>query len=288
MYTFENIYKVIINWLVEFGPKIILIILGGFIIKKISSKIIREGVKRMIGPPAQNLSKNAEIKRENTLIKILNGALGIVIWITVLMMILSEVGIEIGPMLAAVGIVGVAVGFGGQYLIKDLISGFFIIIENQYRIDDVVCFGDICGLVEDISLRMTTLRDLDGKVHHVPHGEVKTVSNLSKGFARVNLNIGVAYESDIEEVEKIINKIGEDLSNDPDWKDKIREAPKFLRIDNFGDSSIDIKILGDTEPMENWSVAGELRKRIKIAFDKNGISIPYPQRTISYLEDKKD
>jgi small conductance mechanosensitive channel len=189
-------------------------------------------------------------------------------------------GVAIGPLLAAAGIAGVAVGFGGQYLIRDLISGIFIIIENQYRTGDVVCFDSTCGLVESITLRMTTLRDLDGTVHHVPHGEIKTVSNLSKHFARVNLNVGVSYFSNLEHVIEVVNRVGKEMTNDPKWKDVILKAPQFLRVDDFADSAIVIKILGDTQPLKQWEVTGELRKRLKIAFDKEGIEIPFPQRTI--------
>lgn len=275
------------QWIMSNGPSIVGILIGAFILRIVLSKVIEKTVRKAIGTTRQNMSKEAEEKRENTLIKILNGTLKVVVWIFAIMMILSNVGVEIGPLLAAAGIAGVAIGFGGQYLIRDLISGFFIIIENQYRVGDVVGFGETGGVVEDISLRMTTLRDLDGVVHHVPHGEITKVSNLSKGFSRVNLNVSVAYESDLDKVIEIINKVGLELSEDEEWKDKIQVAPKFLRVDNLGDSSIELKILGDTKPMAQWAVTGELRKRIKKTFDKEGISMPYPQRTISYLNGDK-
>jgi len=279
----QNSYQ----WIMNNGLSIVGILIGAFILRIVLSKVIEKTVRRAIGQTGQHLSKEAEEKRENTLIKILNGTLKVVVWIFAVMMILSNVGVEIGPLLAAAGIAGVAIGFGGQYLIRDLISGFFIIIENQYRVGDAVSFGEINGVVEDISLRMTTLRDLDGIVHHIPHGEITKVSNLSKGFSRVNLNVGVAYESDLEKVIEVINKVGLELAEDPEWKDKIKSEPKFLRVDNLGDSSIELKILGDTNPMAQWAVTGELRKRLKSAFDKEGISMPYPQRTISYLNGEK-
>ena len=279
----QNIYE----WSAGNGLSILGILIGAFIIRIVLSKVIEKTVRKAIGQTGQNLSKEAEEKRENTLIKILNGTLKVVVWIFAIMMILSNIGVEIGPLLAAAGIAGVAIGFGGQYLIKDLISGFFIIIENQYRVGDAVSFGEINGVVEDITLRMTTLRDLDGIVHHIPHGEITKVSNMSKGFSRVNLNIGVAYESDLEKVIEVINKVGAELAEDSEWKDKIRGEIKFLRVDNLGDSSIELKILGDTKPMSQWAVTGELRKRLKSTFDKEGISMPYPQRTISYLNGEK-
>lgn len=201
-------------------------------------------------------------------------------WLIAFMMIISEFGLNIGPVLAAAGIIGLAFGFGGQYLIRDVISGLFIILENQYRVGDVVCLGEKCGLVEDINLRLTTIRDLDGTVHHIPNGEIKSASNLSKYFSRVNLNIGISYNSNLEKVIAVVNKVGNDLSEDPQWKDQIKKAPQFLRVDDFADSAVVIKILGETEPLKQWDVAGELRKRLKIAFDKEGIEIPFPQRVV--------
>src|SRR5690606_3039483 len=179
------------------------------------------------------LSPAAERKREDTLIRIFGWVVGILITLLAALMILQEIGVPIGPILAGAGIVGLAVGFGGQYLIRDVISGFFIILENQYRIGDVVNLDGVGGLVEDISLRMTTLRDLDGTVIHIPHGEIKKVSNLSKDFSRVNLNIGVAYSSNIEHVIEVVNRVGNGLANDPRWKAFVRTPPLFVRIDSF-------------------------------------------------------
>lgn len=196
------------------------------------------------------------------------------------LMVLEEFGVMIGPILAAAGIVGLAFGFGGQYLIRDIISGFFIILENQYRIGDVVSFDTVKGLVEDISLRKTTLRDMDGVVHHVPHGEIKIVSNLSKDFSRVNLDLGVSYSSSLEHVISVVNRTGMELAEDPQWKEFIIKPVQFLRVNDFADSAVIIKVLGETQILKQWEIAGEFRKRIKIAFDKEGIEIPFPQRVI--------
>ena len=171
-------------------------------------------------------------------------------------------------------------GFGAQFLIRDVIAGMFLILENQYRVGDVVKVGGVSGMVEEITLRKTTLRDLDGIVHHVPNGEIKDASNYSKTFSRVNLDVGVSYSSDIEKVIKVVNMVGKDLAENPEWKGKIIKAPQFLRVDDFADSAVVIKILGDTQPLKQWEVTGELRKRLKIAFDKNGIEIPFPQRVV--------
>lgn len=278
----QKIIENSIPWLMDHGIKVIVIVIIAQIIRKVSHTFVEKFIRKIIvsDSPIDRDAKLAEKKREDTVIKIFNNSLGVIIFLLSSMMILSELGFAIGPLLATAGVAGLALGFGGQYLIRDLISGFFIITENQYRIGDVICTDGTCGLVEDVSLRMTTLRDLDGTVHCVPHGEIKKVSNLSKAFARVNLNIGVAYNSDIEKVISVINRVGQEMSDDSYWKELIIQTPKFLRVDDFADSAIMVKILGDTMPLKQWEVTGELRKRLKVAFDREGIEIPFPQRVI--------
>ena len=183
---------------------------------------------------------------------------------------------------ARFGIAGIAVGFGAQYLIRDLIAGVFITIENQYRVGDVARIADIAGLVEDITLRKTVLRDLDGIVHHVPNGEIRVASNYTRHFSRVNLNVSVAYGTDLDHAIDVINRVGRELVEDKDWSDRIKTTPQVLRVDNLGDSGIDIKILGDVKPLEQWAVMGELRLRLKKAFDNEGIEIPWPHTKIYF------
>ncbi|HBQ50431.1 TPA: mechanosensitive ion channel family protein [Candidatus Daviesbacteria bacterium] len=273
----------ILSWFFDHGLKILLILVGTFVVHKFSFILIDKGIRKAVTTD-RFISIEAEKKRQETLITVFHQAIVIIVWLLAVLMILSEIGINTAPLIAGAGIIGLAFGFGGQYLIKDLISGFFIILENQYRVGDVACFGDTCGLVEKVTLRTTILRDLDGVVHHVPNGEIKTASNLSKYFARVNLNIGVSYNSDLEKVIKVVNNVGKELAKDKNWKEMIIKAPQFLRVDDFADSAIVIKILGETKPLKQWDVSGELRKRLKIAFDKNGIEIPFPQRVIHQAE----
>lgn len=275
----EALIDNLIAWVKESSLSIIVIIALAALVARSSGLLIEKLVRRLV---VQNhtLTKEDERQREDTIIRILTGTIHVLIILMAGMMVLSELGVAIGPLLAGAGIVGLAFGFGGQYLIRDIISGLFIILENQYRVGDVVCLGATCGLVEDISLRMTVLRDLDGVVHHVPNGEITQSSNLSKYFARVNLNVGVSYDSNIEHVIGVVNKVGQGLADDLEWKPFILKAPQFLRVDNFGDSAMIIKILGETKPLKQWDVAGELRKRLKIAFDAEGIEIALPQRVI--------
>ncbi|MFN3188417.1 MAG: mechanosensitive ion channel family protein [Candidatus Paceibacteria bacterium] len=283
---FNDTYGLFLLWSMEHGFKIILVLIGAIIAQHFSGRIVVRLIKRLVKGGGHQ-TKLAEEKRQNTLIQVMSGGAYILVWLIALLMILSEMGIAIGPLLAAAGVAGLAFGFGGQYLIRDLISGMFIILENQYRAGDVVCFDKTCGLVEHITLRMTTLRDLNGTVHHVPHGEVHTVSNLSKGYARVNLDLSIAYDSDLEHVIAVVNRVGQELAEDPKWKEHILKAPEFLRVDDFAESAIVIKILGDTLPIMQWDVTGELRKRLKIAFDKEGIVIPFPQRVVTMRNEVK-
>ena len=275
--------ELIIPWLLSHGIKILFITIGTYILNRFLKHTIEKIVRTAVVSD-KYLSKEAEEKREDTLIRIFTWSSRIIILFIATLMILQEFGIPIGPILAGAGIIGIAVGFGGQYFVKDIISGFFFILENQYRVGDVVNFDGTGGLVEDISLRMTTLRDLDGTVYHIPHGEIKKVANLSKDFARINLNIGIAYAANLDHVIKIVNKVGDELSQDPQWKEFIIKPPQFLRVDDFADSSIVIKILGETQPLKQWEVTGELRKRIKIAFDNEGIEIPFPQRVVHQIK----
>ena len=280
--TFNEWVMPIVPWLLKHGTKIIIIAVAVIILNKIQVRVITRAIRVAVVRDSA-MTAESEKMREDTLIRISTGTLSIAIYLMALLMILKEAGIDITPVLTGAGIAGLALGFGGQYLIRDIITGLFLILENQYRIGDVVELNGTGGLVEDITLRITTLRDMNGTVHHIPHGEIKMVSNLSKNFARVNLDIGVAYDSDLDKVISVINKIGNDLAEDPVFKDYIITTPKFLRINEFGDSSIIVKVVGDTRPLKQWEVTGELRRRIKVAFDKEGIEIPFPQRVIYHV-----
>lgn len=282
----EQFAEQLLPWLLSHGVKILFIIAGSVLLSIILKRVIIRIVRMAVVPDKNEASSataqlQAELKRENTLILIFVGIMRISIILIASMMVLSEMGLMIGPILAGAGIIGLAVGFGGQYLIRDIISGLFIIIENQYRVGDVVNFDGTGGFVENISLRMTTLRDMDGTVHHIPHGEINKTANLTKHFSRVNMNVRISYKADLHHVIEIINKTGKELAEDIKWKEFITKAPQFLRVDDFGESAIIVKILGDTLPIKQWDVSGELRLRLKLAFDREGIEIPLPQLTVS-------
>jgi len=155
-------------------------------------------------------------------------------------------------------------------------------MENQYRVGDVAKIADIAGLVEEINLRKTVLRDLDGIVHHVPNGEIRVASNYTRHFSRVNLDVSVAYGTNLDHAIDVLNRVGQELAADENWSPLIKSAPQVLRVNNLGDSGIDIKVLGDVKPLQQWAVTGELRKRIKKAFDEESIEIPWPHTKVYF------
>lgn len=272
-----------IPWFMTSGPKILGIILFSFIFyylgKTLFKKLIRISVRQ-----ANNGDANGEKQREQTLIQIMVISLKSVIILIAGIMITSEFNIKVGPLIASAGVVGLAVGFGGQYLIRDIISGLFIILENQYRINDYVRIAGIDGKVERITLRTTTLRDQNGVTHYVPHGEIKTVSNQSNIFSRVNLDLRISYGTDIAKVEKIVNEIGVEMMQIPYWKELLLSSPHFLRVQDLSDNAIVVKIIADTKPSKQWEVTGELRRRLYEALKSNNIDIPTQTTNINITQ----
>jgi len=278
----ELSWATVVNWLIEHGIPILIIVVVGAVLWFALNKFLPPIVRRTVARTGYKESKEGLEKRTNTLLSIFRGMGRVFIVIVVIMMILPELGIDIVPLVAGLGIAGFALGFGAQYLIRDIIAGTFIILENQYRVGDVVRVADIGGLVEEITLRKTVLRDLDGIVHHVPNGEIRAASNFTRHFARVNLNVSVGYGTDLDHAISVINRVGQELADHENWREMIVSPPQVLRVDNLGDSGIDIKILGDVKPIEQWAVMGELRLRIKKAFDAEGIEIPWPHTKVYF------
>ena len=274
-------WTLVIDWLLEHGTRILIILVVGaglwFAWKKFLPPLVRRTLVKTRGE-----TKEAIKKRTDTLFSVFLGAGRFFIIIVVIFMILSELDVPIAPALAGFGIAGVAIGFGAQYLIKDLIAGIFIILENQYRVGDWVMVADISGLVEEVHLRKTVLRDFDGTVHHVPNGEIRVASNYTRKFSKINLDISVAYDTDLDHAMNVINRVGDELAADEHWGKLIKGAPHALRVNNLGDSGIDIKIVGNVNPMQQWAVMGELRLRLKKAFDAEGIEIPWPHTKVYF------
>ena len=267
------------DWISDRIVGVAVIIIGAALLKRFGM-IPLEGFVRRAVKTSRFQTEEQHQQREDTLLDVASSVFNVAIFILAAILLLNELQINLQPFLAAGGAAGLVLGFGAQNIMKDLFAGVYVITESQYQIGDIVDLDGDAGVVEDISLRMCTLRDLDGTVHHIPHGTVNRAKNLSKDFTRINLDIGVSYDTDIEYVSEIINAVGKELARDEDWRHTIMTPPQFLRIENFGDSSIDLKIIGETKPGKQWAAAGELRKRLKAAFDEAGIEIPFPQRVI--------
>jgi small conductance mechanosensitive channel len=264
------------DWLLEHGTRVFTIIVIGILMWYATKKSLPALVRRVVTQTREKESRDEMRRRENTLLFVFLSVGKITIVIVTIFMVLSELNIPIGPILAGFGIAGIAVGFGAQYLIRDLIAGIFIIMENQYRVGDVAKVADISGLVEEVNLRKTVLRDLDGVVHHVPNGEIKVASNFSRYFARVNLDISVAYKTDIDRAISVINDVCKELARDDKWAKSIITQPRVLWVSSLGESGVQIKVVGDVKPLQQWDVMGEMRLRLKKAFDAEGIEIALP------------
>jgi len=270
-----------INWFLTNGIRILLII----IIMIIALKMARFVSTRIFS----FLKKDKDIefqKRVDTLSDIVRYIIVIGVLLLEVIMIMGEFGIQIGPVLAAAGIVGLAVGFGAQNLVQDIISGFFILLEDQIRVGDVVQIADKGGLVERINLRMVVLRDVQGHVHYVRNGQIQVVTNMTKEFSYYVFDIGVAYREDFDEVIDIIKKVDEELRKDQEFKDDILEPIEILGLDKFGDSAIIIKARTKTMPIRQWAVGREFNRRLKKAFDERDIEIPFPHLTLYMGKDK--
>jgi len=229
---------------------------------------------------AQELSAVELTKRMDTLDGLAGNVIRFFIIVIAGLMVLRSFDLDIGPAIAGLGVVGVAVGFGAQHLVRDYLNGALILIENQFSKGDVIRVAGVSGTVEDFSLRRTTLRDLDGVVHTVPNGEILVASNLTRVWARINQDVVVAYGTDIDEATAVVDEVGKGMAADPAWKRRVLEAPSVDRIAALGEYGVTLKILGTVRAPDQWAAAGELRKRLLAAFKKHGIEIPRPQRVV--------
>ena len=268
----------IVRWLLTHGVRIGLILLGAFIAYRIV-RVMVSRFERSVRKEDALVASEME-KRAKTLASIVQTALTGVILVIAFMMIIKELGLDIGPIIAGAGILGLAIGFGAQTLVKDVISGFFILMEDQYRVGDVVQVAGIGGMVEHMSLRLTILRDLEGKVHYIPNGSISTATNMTKEWSRAVLDIGVAYKEDVDEVMKVLKEVGEEMKKDPNYSQVILEPLQILGVNDFADSAVIIKVMFKTLPLKQWDVSREFRRRVKKTFDEKGIEIPFPHVTL--------
>jgi moderate conductance mechanosensitive channel len=272
---------------------IILIVIIALVVIRLARLFVRGVVKALLDREttegtAQELSAVEVRKRMDTLETLGTNVIRLFVFLIALVMILGELDLDIGPAIAGLGVVGIAVGFGTQSIVRDYFTGALILIENQYSKGDVVTIAGVSGTVEDFSLRRTTLRDLDGVVHTVPNGEVKVASNRTRVWARINQDVTVAYGTDIDQATRVVNDVGKAMVADPEWRRRVMEAPHVERIEALGEYGITIKVLGLVRATEQWAAGGELRKRLLAAFATHGIEIPRPQRVVLAREPNVD
>lgn len=262
------------HWYARVVILIIVLFAAQYIIRRFSTTIIRRLVR-----PKNFSTLAAERQREDTLISVVNKVTGSVVWIIGICLILSQLNFNWAGLLAGAGVLGVVVGFGAQKVFGDFLSGFFILLENQYGIGDIVEVGDMAyGTVEAVHLRTTHIRNLDGGLHIIANSQIVNMANHSYGFATALVYLWVEYDTDIKKVEKIMNDVGHDMMNDPVWKNEIKEVVSYDRVEDYGADGLKVRATGTTAPGMQWGVAGEYRARLKLELDKAGIKPAYPHR----------
>ncbi len=274
-------------WLFAQGLRVILIgLLGYFTVRvaEIGTNHFEDIVRARAG---DNADKVELVERVHTISGLVTNAVNIIVWSAASLMMLQELGVNITPLLTGAGIAGLAVGFGAQNLVRDVISGFFFILEDQVHVGDVVEVNGTSGLVEAVKLRTLVLRDLSGTVHVVPNGEITTLSNKTKEFSYAVLDIGVAYKEDTDHVSAVLHDVGAEIESDSDFNNSILASLEILGVSEFGDSAVVIKIRIKTRPLKQWMIGRELRRRIKKAFDAEGIEIPFPHMSLYFGEASK-
>jgi len=261
--------------------QVAIILIGGVVISFLIRMIIPKLIKQKI-PKLRRETKEQLAARSQTLSQIIVQVLTVLLWIFVLVMILSQLGVDIAPLIAGIGVAGLALGFAAQNIVRDYLHGFFIIMEDWYREGEVAIIQGTGGLVEKITLRRTVLRDLNGTLHIFPNSRVEQASNMTRDWSRVNLDVSVAYKEKLDNVIRVINEVGQGMKNDPTWGPDLLTAPAVTRVNNLGDHGVEIKVLADTKPIKQWGLMGELRKRLKDRFDEEGIEIPWPHTKVYF------
>lgn len=284
-----SIFMSLVNWVVKELPgMIILVIIIMIALRLIAYSLSRLKKRLVLRAEKEDLADSLESeKRLNTLFSIIQGLVKIVFYTVFLMVFLRKVSVDIGPILASAGIIGLAVGFGAQELVRDFIAGFFMLVENQVRAGDVAVINGTSGLVEKIELRTITLRDFTGTVHIFQNGKVNTLSNMTKEWSAIVFDIGVAYKEDINNVIEIMKNVGGEMQADPEFSDKILEPIEVFGLDKFDNSALIVKARIKTLPIQQWTVGREYRKRLKYAFDKANVEIPFPHTTVYWGEEIK-
>lgn len=258
--------------------QILFTILIALLVQSVSHKIIAKLVERAVRTH-KHASRGEEHKREATLKTFFHTTSSVSIWVIAVLVVLWQLDLNLSALVASAGLIGVVAGIGGQSVIKDCLAGLFIILENQLRVDDIVTIATptatVSGMVEEVTIRTTRLRDLDGNLHILTNGSIGVITNMSYHFAQVNVDINVTYDTDIDKVEKLIKEAGEMTAHSPKWKADVLEPIELLRVDKLGDSTVTLKALGKVRPGMQWDIAGDFRRNLKVLFDKHKIKAPY-------------
>ena len=270
------------------GPALIalrvtLIMLAAWIAAMIANRAIR-GMRIRI---ARRLDDPEQVKRAETIGRVLRYIASVVLTLIAAVLILSELGVAIAPILGAAGVVGLAIGFGAQSLVKDYFTGFFLLLENQLTTGDVVEVGGKAGLVEDVTLRFVRLRDYDGNVHYVPNSQITTVTNMSRGYAQSVIDVGIAYRENVDEAFEVMREVARAMREDAAFGPKILDDLEIAGVERWADSAVQLRCRFRVRPLEQWNVRREYLRRLKQAFDERGIEIPFPHLTIYPGSDKK-
>ncbi len=268
----------ILFWLKSSGLRVLAILIGSLLLIRLL-RAVSNRIPQMM-PAEEGPSITEREKRARTIASLVRTVGTSLVLLIVVLMLFREVGVDITPLLAGAGVAGLAIGFGAQSLIRDVISGFFLLMEDQYHVGDVIRAAGVSGQVERMTLRMTIVRDLHGVVHFIPNGEIKVASNLTKEWSRAVVEVGVSYEEDADRVMRVLTEVGQTLADDETFGKLVLEPPQVLGVEALADSQVTIRMLVKTLPLKQWEVARELRRRIKARFDREGLRIPYPHRVV--------
>jgi moderate conductance mechanosensitive channel len=299
-----------IDWSVDWSAlagtvaSVIAIIIGAFLVSRVSRWLIKRMMVRLLEPSSTKRLSRLRERTPNVLLRttaqwsvradariqtltiVARSLVSLFVWFVAIVWILEIIGVNLGPLIAGAGIAGIALGFGAQNIVRDFLSGFFLIVEDQFGVGDLVDLGEATGTVEKITLRSTRLRDVQGVVWHVPNGEILRVANQSQEWARALLDVEVAYDTDIDLAQQVIDETAQAMAADPDWSLEILDSPEVWGVEAFTPNSIVIRLVVKTRPASQFRVMRELRRRLKAAFDARGIVIPFAQVDIRVHRDE--
>lgn len=263
------------------GVTILVILIGAWLLTRIASRMINSAVERRM-QRITDMPEDDRQRRSETVGGTLAKVTRTVIWTIAGVTAMAELGVNVGPVIAALGVGALALAFAAQNIIRDYLHGFLIVTEDWYRVGEAARIAGTSGLVTAINLRTTVLRDGDGTLHQIPNGQITMASNMTREFARINFNVEVGYKEDLDRVIEVINDECEKMKADPDWTELLLNTPSAVRVENLGASGVEIKVMGDTKPMSRVGAMGELRKRLKKRFDAEGIEIPFPHSVVYF------